>query len=451
MLSDNDLSNLQNAVRGPVIGPAHPDYDRARKVFNAMIDRRPAVIARCRGAADVIACIRFAREHDLPVSIRSGGHGVAGLAVGDGVVIDLSQMKSVRIDPKRRTAQSDPGLTLREFDRETEAFGLATTLGTISMTGITGLTLGGGLGWLMGRHGLACDNLISADLVTADGRLLVASENENPDLLWALRGGSGNFGVVTSLTYRLHQRGPVLAGLVAHPMSECANALRFMRDFAADAPDELGLMAAVLTLPDGNTITGLAGCYSGDLRDAERVLKPLRSFGKPLVDQFQVMPYTQFQQAIDWWAEPEKQHYWRSAFLNALDDNTLGALARFGTNKPMARSGFGLEFMHGAASRIAPTATAFPHRQSPINFLLLGSWDRPEETQQGMRWVNEFWQDMQPAVANRVYVNYLGDDETADRVQAAYGENYSRLQDVKKKYDPSNFFRMNQNIRTKPA
>ena len=362
----------------------------------------------------------------------------------------LRACRTVRVDPRRRVARADRGVTLNEFDRETHAFGLATTMGTISMTRITGLTLGGGLGWLMGKHGLACDNLISADVVIADGRLLVASAQENEDLFWALRGGSGNFGVVTSLEYRLHEVGPVFAGLVAHPMTSCAAALQYIRDFAGEAPDELGLLGAVLTLPDGLTITGLAGCYSGNVKDGERILEPLRSFGKPMVDQFQVMPYTEFQKAIDWWAEPGKQHYWRSGFLKDLPESTLNVLAKYGANKPMKRSGFGVEFIHGAVSRISPNATAFPHRSAPYNFLLLGSWDEPSQTSEGMRWVEEFWQDMKPSIGERVYVNYLMDD-SPERVRGAYGENYQRLVDVKKKYDPSNFFRMNQNIRTTAA
>jgi FAD/FMN-containing dehydrogenase len=300
----------------------------------------------------------------------------------------------------------------------------------------------------MGKHGLACDNLISADVVTADGRLVVASDKENSDLLWALRGGSGNFGIVTSLRYRLHEQGRVFAGLEAHPMSQCTEALRFMRDFALESPDELGLMAAVLTLPNGNTITGLAGCYSGDVKEGERVLKPLRSFGNPLVDQFQVMPYTEFQKVLDWWAEPGKQHYWRSAFLNDLRESTLSTMATFGTSKPMQRSGFGLEFIHGEAARISSDSTAFAHRNAPFNFLLLGSWDGPEQNEEGMRWVNDFWQGVKPSIGDRVYVNYLGNDEPAERVRGAYGENYDRLLALKNKYDSSNFFQMNQNIRS---
>lgn len=451
-LTDTHTAELQAAVRGQVIDRDHPEYNAARKVFNAMIDRRPALIVRCAGAADVMACVRFARERGLVVSVRSGGHGVAGLAVcDDGLVIDLSRMKTIRIDPKRRVARCDPGLTLAEFDQETAAFGLATTMGTISMTGITGLTLGGGLGWLQGKHGLACDNLISLDVVTAEGKLLVASEEENADLFWALRGGSGNFGVVTSLEFRLYEQGPVFAGLVAHPMSDCAAALGFLRDFATTAPDELALMGAVVTLPDGLTITGLAGCYSGDVKDGERVLKPLRSFGKPLVDQYQVMPYTAFQKGLDWWAEPGKQHYWRSGFLKQLPDATLGVLAKYGANKPMKRSAFGVEFLGGKAARIAPDATAFPHRKAKHNFILLGSWDDASQTPTAMKWVNDFWNEMKPSIGDGTYVNYLAFDESAERVKGAYGANYARLQAVKAKYDPENFFRMNQNIRAEKA
>jgi FAD/FMN-containing dehydrogenase len=448
MLQESKIQALKASLRGQFIGPGDSDYDNARRVFNAMIDRRPALIARCAGAADVIACVRFAREHDLPVSMRGGGHSVAGTAVcDDGLVIDFSRMKTIRVDPVRRLARADPGLLLGEFDSETQAFGLATTLGTFSITGITGLTLGGGLGWLMGKHGLACDNLLSVDIVTADGRLLTASSQENPDLFWGVRGGSGNFGVVTSLEYQLHPLGTVLAGLVAHPVSEAPRVLRFAREYAATAPDELGLMTAMLTLPDGNTIIGVAGCYSGDLGTGEKALKPLRSFGSPVADLFQPMPYTAFQKALDWWAVPEQQHYWKSSFMHELSDAALDVLADFGARKPSSGSGFGIEFMNGAVHRVAPDATAFAHRNARYNFLLLGQWDSPARTETCMRWVREFWDAMRPFLDAAVYVNYMSDGESEERVRAAYGPNYDRLVELKNKYDPTNFFRMNQNIR----
>jgi len=412
-----------------------------------MIDRRPALIARCVGAADVISCVRFAREHDLPVSVRGGGHSIAGNAVcDDGLVIDLSRMKTIRVDPVRRLARADPGLLLGEFDRETQAFGLATTLGTLSITGIAGLTLGGGLGWLMGKHGLACDNLLSVDIVTADGRLLTASAEENPDLFWGVRGGSGNFGVVTSFEYQLHPLGPVLAGLVAYSIQQAPQVLRFFREYAATCPDELGLMSAMLTLPDGNTVVGVAACYSGDLETGERVLRPLRSLGSPVADLFQTMRYTDVQKMIDWWAVPE-HHYWKSSFLREMDDTTLDIIADFALRKPSPGSGVGLEVIHGAVRRVPPDATAFAHRDSRYNFLMLGRWESRALAETGMSWVREFWSAMQPFLSTGVYVNYLSDNEGEDRVQGAYGSNYDRLLQLKAKYDPTNFFRINQNIR----
>lgn len=448
MLEDSQIQKLKTALRGQLISPADTEYDSARKVFNAMIDRRPALVARCTGAADVIACVGFARENDLPISIRGGGHSIAGNAVCDeGLVIDFSRMKTMRVDPVRRVARADPGLLLGEFDGETQAFGLATTMGTFSITGIAGLTLGGGLGWLMGKYGLACDNLLSVDLVTADGRLLTASAEENADLFWGVRGGSGNFGVVTSFEYQLHPLGPVLAGLVAYPISQAGNVLRYFREYSANCPDELGLMAAMLTLPDGNTIVGIAGCYAGDLDAGEKILKPLRTFGSPLADQFQIMPYTAFQKALDWWAVPEQQHYWKSSFMRDLDDDAVDLIADFIMRKPSPGTGTALELMHGAMQRVAPDATAFAHRKSRYNFLEFGSWDSPALNEGGVRWVREFWDAMRPHLDAGVYVNYMSDGEGEERVRGAYGVNYDRLVKVKNKYDPTNFFRLNQNIR----
>jgi len=447
MLGDSQVQELKAALRGQLISPSDAEYDTARKVFNAMIDRKPSMIARCAGAADVVACVRFAREHNLPVSIRGGGHSVAGNAVcNDGLVIDFSRMKTIRVDPVRRITRADPGLLLGEFDRETQAFGLATTMGTFSITGIAGLTLGGGLGWLMGKYGLACDNLVSVDLVLADGRFLTVSADENVDLFWAVRGGGGNFGVVTSFEYQLHSLGPVLAGLVAYPISQASQVLRFFREYAATCPDELGLTAAMLTLPDGNTIVGVAGCYSGDLDAGEKALKPLRSFGSPVADQFQPMPYTAFQKALDWWAVPE-QHYWKSSFMRVLPDGVLDVMVDFASRKPSSGSGVAVEFMHGAIQRVPPDATAFAHRDARYSFLLLGRWDTPSRNETCLRWVHEFWDAMRPWLDAGSYVNYMSEGEGEERVRAAYGTNYDRLVKLKNKYDPTNFFRINQNIR----
>ena len=292
-VEEASIKEFQASLRGEILRPGDDDYDAARKVFNAMIDKRPAMIAHCSGAADVIACVNFARDNNLLVSVRGGGHSVAGKAVcDDGLMIDLSRMKGMRVEPARRTVRAEPGLTLGEFDRETQAFGLATTLGIFSPTGIAGLTLGGGIGWLMGKYGLACDNLISVDIVTADGRLLTASATENKDLFWGVRGGSGNFGIVTSFEYRLHQVGPVvLGGGVLHPVAKAREVLRFYREFVASCPDELSTQAIVLTAPDGNSVVIVAGCYCGSLAEGEKVLKPLRALGSPLADLFAAMPY----------------------------------------------------------------------------------------------------------------------------------------------------------------
>ncbi len=449
MLENSDIAKLKALLRGQLVVPSDSDYDSARKVFNAMIERHPALIARCAGAADVVACVRFAREHDLPVSMRGGGHSVAGSAVcNDGLVIDLSRMKTIRVDPVRRVARADPGLLLAEFDQETQAFGLSTTLGTFSVTGIAGLTLGGGLGWLMGKHGLACDNLISVDLVTADGRLLTADAEENADLFWGVRGGSGNFGVVTSFEYRLHPLGSVLGGLVAYPLAQAPQVLRFFREYSAACPDELGLMVALITLPDGNTVVGVEGCYSGDLEAGEEALRPLRSFGSPVADLFQVMRYTDVQKMNDWWAIPGQQHYWKSSFMREINDAAIDVIADFAIRKPSLGSAVALEFMHGAVGRVAPDATAFAHRDARNNFLMLGRWESPAETETGMGWVREFWDAMKPFLSTGVYVNYLSENEGEERVRGAYGSNYDRLLQLKAKYDPANFFRVNQNIRS---
>jgi FAD/FMN-containing dehydrogenase len=448
MLGDSQIQELKTALRGQLLRPEDSDYGSARKVFNAMIDRRPALIARCAGAADVIACVHFAREHDLPVSIRGGGHSIAGTAVcNDGLVIDLSRMKTIRVDLVQRTARADPGLSLGEFDRETQAFGLATTQGTFSTTGIAGLTLGGGLGWLMGKHGLACDNLLSVDLVTADGRLLTASTQENADLFWGLRGGSGNFGVATSFEYQLHPLGPVLGGLVAYPISQAPQVFRFFREYSATCADELGLLFAMMTLPDGNTVVGVGGCYCGDLDAGEKALRPLRSFGSPVADLFQTMPYTEVQKMIDWWAIPGQQHYWKSGFMREISDAAIDVMVDFATRKPSPGSAVALEFMHGAVERVPADATAFAHRDARYVFLLLGRWASPAHNETCLRWVCEFWDAMRPSLDAGVYVNYLSEGEGEERVRGAYGVNYERLVKLKNKYDPTNFFRINQNIR----
>jgi len=434
-------------LRGELLRPEDDGYDAARAVFNGMIDRHPALIARCAGVADVIQGVNFARTHNLGLSVRGGGHSVAGNAVCDGgVMLDLSSMKGMRVDPVRQTAQAQAGLTLGEFDLETQEFGLATTLGVVSMTGIAGLTLGGGLGWLNGKYGLACDNLISADVVTADGRLLTASAEENEDLFWGIRGGSGNFGVVTSFEYQLHPVGPVLAGGLVYPMAKAGEVLRFYYEFASKGPDELSTVASLGISPDGSPVVSVTVCYCGAIEEGEQVLRPLREFASPLEDGIQPMAYRTLQSAPDAGFPFGRQHYWKSSYLNHLSNQAIDVMVGFVGEMPSPISGVGLQQMHGAASRVAPAATAFPHRDEHYDFLILSQWADSADSAKNIEWTRAFFDAMQPFFERGVYVNNLG-EEGEDRVQAAYGANYDRLLALKNKYDPTNLFRFNQNIK----
>jgi hypothetical protein len=446
-LDEAAIRGLSSGVRGQLIRPEDDGYDTTRAVFNGMVDRRPALIVRCLGVADVVRGVEFARSHDLPLSIRGGGHSVAGKAVCDGgLMLDLSPMKGIRVDPSGRTAEAQAGLTLGEFDHETQAFGLATTLGVVSVTGIAGLTLGGGLGWLNGKHGLACDNLISADVVTADGRLLTTSEEENGDLFWGIRGGGGNFGVVTSFGYRLHPVEAVLGGGLSYPLSEAREVLRFYHGFASGCPDELSTAASLGVTPDGEGVVGVSVCYCGPPEEGERVLRPLREFGSPLADNIQPMAYTTLQGAPDAGFPPGRRHYWKSSYLKDLTDEAIEVMVGFVAEMPSPTTGVGLQQMHGAASRVEQTATAFPHRDEHYDFLILSQWADQAETERNVEWTRSFFEAMEPFFEEGVYVNNLG-DEGEDRVKAAYGENYERLLALKGKYDPTNLFRLNQNIR----
>jgi len=442
------VGQLQDSLQGELLRPDDDAYDATRRVFNGMIDHRPAMIARCAVASDVIRGVTFAREHGLPLSVRGGGHSIAGTAVCEGgLMLDLSGLKGIRVDPARRLAQAQPGLTLGEFDRETQAFGLAMPTGVVSVTGLAGLTLGGGVGWLNGKHGLACDNLLSADVVTADGRLLTASADEYADLFWGLRGGSGNFGVVTSFTYRLHPVGPVLAGGLTYPPEQAREALRFYHDFAANCPDELSTVASIGVGDDGRPFVAVAVCYCGDLAAGERLLQPLRAFGPPMEDGIQPMAYCALQSGGDAGFPPDRLHYWKAGWLKNLSDGAIEVLLRFAAEKPSPATGIALQQMHGAAARVDPTATAFPHRGDNLyDFLLLSQWSDPAESEANIRWTRAFFEAMEPFLERGVYVNDLG-DEGDDRVRAAYGSNYDRLTAVKQEYDPTNLFRVNQNIR----
>jgi FAD/FMN-containing dehydrogenase len=454
------IAEFKTSLRGALIRPDDNGYDAARKIHNAMIDRRPDFIVRCAGVADVIGAVNFARSHDLLVAIRGTGHNIAGTSLCDGgLVIDLSLMKSVRIDPVARTARVEGGASWGELNHDLQAFGLAATGGFISTTGVSGLTLGGGLGWLVRKHGLALDNLVSADVVTADGKLLIASASQNEDLFWALRGGGGNFGVVASFEFRVHPAGMVLAGLVLHPASAGKEALQFWREFGPKASEEFTDGALVfnapadMPLPDAlrrEPIVGIGGVYTGPLDAAASALAPLRRFGPPAADVIQPMPYSAAQTMADFLWPPGSLNYWKSGFLKALSDEAIDTILAYCAKAPSPRTVVVIEHNgHGAMSRVGADETAFGYRDWPYNFLVTSIWTDPADTNANIRWTREFCDAMQPFLADAVYVNYLG-EEGEERVRCAYSPaTYARLSQLKKKYDPANLFRLNQNI--KPA
>ncbi len=442
MISESVLADLRSAVRGSVLAPGDAGYDETRQVFNAMIDHRPALIVRCIGAADVVASVRFAHANMLAVSARGGGHNVSGRAMVDGgLVIDLSPMKGCRVDPGRRTVRAEPGLTLAEFDHECQAFGLVTTMGAVSPTGIAGLTLGGGFGWLCGKFGLACDNLLSVDVVTADGRLRTASPTEHADLFWALRGAGANFGIVTSFDYRLHELGPVLGGGVVFPLAKAKRVLAFYDEFARSAPDELSVNAAVATLTDGTSVVGIAVTWCGPLDVGERLLKPLRTFETPIADTIAPVRYVDRQRTNDAVFPRGRRHYWKAAWQRRLDAAAIEVVIDFAARRPSPYTRISFQHMHGAAARVSATETAFFHRHDQWEVQILSQWIDADD-EQNIRWAREMYAAMEPYLEHAVYVNMLGADD-GDRVRAAYGGNYERLVAIKAAYDPTNFFRSN--------
>jgi FAD/FMN-containing dehydrogenase len=450
ILEDAAVRKLGAGLHGPLFRPGDTGYDEARKIWNGMIDRRPALIAGCAGVADVIAAVRFAREHQVLLSVRGGGHNAPGNAVcRGGLMIDLSAMRSVRVDPVRRTARAEGGATWADFDRETQAFGLATTGGSVSDTGIAGLTLGGGLGWLAGKHGLTCDNLLSADLVTADGTVLLASETENADLFWGLRGGGGNFGVVTSFEYRLHPVGQVLGGMVLYPFSKAKEALRLYRDFATSIPDEVNTIGGLLTSPDGIPVAAIVVSYNGNLEAGEKVLRPLREFGPPLADQIAPMPYRQLQTLLDAATARGRRYYIKSNMMGQIGDDAIDTLVERFATIPSPLSFVFFQQLGNAANRVDAAATAFSHRDALCEWGCLSSWLDSAADDLNMRWTRELAEAMRPFTTGSDYVNQIGleTEEGTERIRAAYGANYDRLVALKNKYDPTNLFRHNQNIK----
>lgn len=460
-LDSDDVARLAAGLRGDVLTPESPGYDESRAVWNAMIDRRPALIARCRGAADVQHAVRWAGEHDALVAVRGGGHNIAGKAVCDGgLMIDLSPMRSVHVDAPRGMARVEPGCTLADLDHETQAFGLATPVGINSTTGIAGLTLGGGFGWLSRKHGMTIDNLLSAEVVTADGRLVQASEVHEPDLFWALRGGGGNFGVVTSFEFRLHPVGPqVLSGLIVHPMDDAEDLLRFYRAFTARLGNETAVWAVLRKAPPlpflpeewhGREVVVLACFHAGHMGEGERVLAPLRAWGTPIADVVGPHPYTAWQQAFDPLLAPGARNYWKSHDFTELSDEMIGTVAAHARRLPSDHTEIFIGQVGGAAAQVAPHATAFPSRGVRYVMNVHTRWESPAEDAPCMGWARDFFAATAPFATGSVYVNFLSDDET-DRVPAAYGGNQDRLARVKERYDPGNRFQVNQNIRPAAA
>ena len=452
MTSPSAFQNFRASLRGPSFAPGEPGYEEARKVWNGTIDRHPAVIARCAGVSDVIHSVNFARENDLLVAVRGGGHNIAGNGVcEDGLMIDLSRMKGLHIDPAQRIARAEPGLTWGEFDHETQLFGLATTGGQISTTGIAGLTLGGGWGHLARRFGLSSDNLVSVDVVTAQGQFLTASASENADLFWGLRGGGGNFGVVTSFQYRLHPVGRVLGGIVAYPFEKAKAVLKLYREFTMASPDEMASGVVLISLPDGTPVVGVVVCHSGALADGARVVSPLKTVGPRLIDQVGPIPYTAAQQLIDAFYPPGLQNYWKSSFLKTINDEVIDIMMDHCARRPSPICHGLIEHqLGGAVRRINHDATAFGHRDAEYSFMSLGVCTDGADIPKVTQWARSFWQAMQPWSSGGVYVNYLGQesDEGVGRIEAAYGsEKYARLVTLKNKYDPDNLFRLNQNIK----
>ena len=444
-----DIQVLKRQVAGEVITPSDAAFDSARRVWNAMIDRRPAVIVRPRHAGDVVSAVNFAREHKLTLAIRGGAHSVAGMGTcDDGLVIDFSSMKKIAVDPAKRTAVAEPGVKWTEFDTATQAHGLATTGGTVGDTGIAGLTLGGGFGWLEGACGMTVDNLLSADVVLANGEQVRANTNEHPDLFWALRGGGGNFGVVTAFEYRLHPIGPqIVGGMVVHPYPAAKDLLKFYGQFLRSAPDPLTAAAALLTGPDGNKACAIVCAYAGAVEEGLKAVAPIKAFGSPVMDVIGPLPYVGQQSLLEQAMPPNLRNYWKAEFLDQLADGFIDTWVDAYTRSVSPLASLLLFPIHGAAARVPVETTAFPNRGGiHVGIYALWSPDESHADAANIAWVRDTWQRIQPFTSGGLYVNEIGGDDGSERVRQAYGPNYARLATIKAKYDPENLFRLNANI-----
>ena len=452
-----DLDTLGSKLRGSLIRADDENYDEARQLWNGMFDKRPAVIVRCAGVADVIDAVRFAGDRHLLVAVRGGAHNVAGLAsYDDGLVIDLSQMRAVHVDAQARTVQVEGGAQLGDIDRETQVFGLVVPTGVVSETGIGGLTLNGGVGWLRRKWGMTCDNLISIELVTAEGKLVKASKKQNEDLFWALRGGGGNFGVVTSFEFELHNLGPeVMFCFVMYPDSK--DILKKFREYARNEPDEVGVLSFTGTVPEDENFPQkwwhkpffvVAACYAGSADEGERVLRPLRQFGTPIVDFSGPMLFTDVQKFLDADYPKGRNYYWKSLYLKEFNDETIETILALNRKAPSHHSTIDIWTMGGAISRVGINQSPISQRQAPFMIGIEANWDNPQQSDRNIKWVRECVDGLAPFAAPGIYLNFPGFLEEADElVKEAYGENLKRLAEVKKKYDPDNFFRLNQNIK----
>ena len=446
------LDAFAAAFSGSVIDPNHERYEEARRVHNGLIDKRPALIARCHGTADVVEAIAFARESGLEISVRGGGHSVAGQAVTDGgLMIDLAEMKGIHLDAAAQTVRAQGGVTWGELNRETALHGLATTGGIVSTTGIAGLTLGGGLGWLNGMYGLAVDNLLSVELVTAAGDVLTVTGETDPDLFWGLRGGGGNFGVATWFEYRLHPLQEVFGGLIAHPFEDAGDVLRAFRDLSE--PDELWVVAGLVHAPDGSGVkmAALVVCHVGSVEQAKRDLRPLLEFGSPILSEVGLMPYPAVNMMFDDAYPRGALNYWKSSFVRDLSDEAIGELVGRFAVAPSPMSAMVIEHFHGAVCRVGVSDTAVPHRDPGYNLGIFSEWTDPATTDENIAWARETYAGMEPYRAQLRYVNYLDEDDVGEAVRAAYGPNYDRLVEVKRRYDPDNVFHQNHNIDPAPG
>jgi FAD/FMN-containing dehydrogenase len=458
-LGETVVERFGTGLRGELLRPDGTAYDEARKVWNGLIDKHPALIVRCAGVGDVVDSVNFARENDLLVAVRGGGHNVAGNAVCDGgLVIDLSPMKGIRVDPERRTVRAESGATLGDLDRETQVFGLAAPMGVVSETGIAGLTLGGGIGWLRRKHGLSSDNLLSVDVVSADGRFLTASETENADLFWGIRGGGGNFGVVTSFEYRLHPVGPeVMFCFVLYPGERAKEVLSFCQQYVAEDPEEVSPLAMVGRVPavemfperwHGEPMVAVAAMHTGEAEEGERVLRPLRELGGAIADLSARMPYTVAQSLFDEDYPDGWRYYWKSQNISALNDEVIEHLLTHAEAAPSDHSTVDIWYQGGAMSRIQASETAFGDRSAPVWVGVEANWEDAQDDEANIAWVRECVADMRRFSGGGAYLNFAGFFEEGDRlIREAFGENHKRLVDLKNKYDPTNLFRLNQNVK----